>query len=201
MKLNDNTELFQTEIPSNKWLTKDTDKEVIRAVSVDVADPENLTPEEELVMHKLIDFTRYSQDAELNKEDGHDYLRPAVGLAAPQIGANINMYYIRFDLGEEKEEYAMINAKITSKSKQITALDDGEGCLSVDVDHEGIVPRAYKVVVEGYDYITKEYVQLTMRHYRAIVFQHETEHNEGHLYYDRINTSDRWKTEKDWILI
>ncbi|WP_245594776.1 peptide deformylase [Mesoplasma photuris] len=201
MKLDIEKDLLQSEIPTNKWLVKDDNKKIIRSTSVNVADPANLKPEEELIMQRLIDFTRYSQDPILNKEDGKDYLRPAVGLAAPQIGANLNMFFARFEYTEEGEEYAMINAKIIAKSEQIVALEDGEGCLSVEVDREGIVPRAYKIIVEGYDYLTKKNVQLTLRQYRSIVFQHELEHNIGKLYYDHINNDDPWFIQKDWILI
>ncbi|WP_084340172.1 peptide deformylase [Mesoplasma seiffertii] len=203
MKLDINKDLLQPEIPTNKWLVKDDNLKVIRSVSPDVADPKNLTSEQKICMQRLIDFVRYSQDPILNNEENQDYLRPAVGLAAPQIGYNYNMFFVRFEFEKNGvgEEYAMINPKIIAKSEQITALEDGEGCLSVDVDHEGIVPRSFKIVVEAYDYFTNELVELTLRGYRAIVFQHEIDHNQGHLYYDLINPTDPQYAEEKWILI
>ncbi|KNG78986.1 peptide deformylase [Mycoplasma sp. HU2014] len=195
-------DLLQNNRPSNSWLFKDTNKEVIRNTCKQIKDPANLTQEEELVMKKLIDFVVVSQDENENKKDSDDYLRPAVGLAAPQIGSNIDMFYVRFNWDEDDiEEYAMINTKLISKSSQIVALKDGEGCLSVDHDHTGIVPRSYKIVVEGYDWLTKQYVTLTLRGYCAIVFQHEMEHNIGKLYYDRINKQDPMFSKDDWILL
>jgi len=76
-------------------LVFDTNKKVIRGQSPDVADAKNLTADEEKIMNRLIDFVRYSQDGVLNNPDNKDYLRPAVGLAAPQIGANMNMFFAR----------------------------------------------------------------------------------------------------------
>ncbi|AUM62916.1 peptide deformylase [Spiroplasma monobiae] len=202
MKLDLAKDLLQNEIPTNKWLWKDTQPEVIRNKSVDVELP--LNKENELVMNKLIDFVRYSQDPSLNKKENEDYLRPAVGLAAPQIGSNTNMFFARFEWdieGNDVEEFAMVNAKIVAKSDQIGCLSDGEGCLSVDKDHKGIVPRSYKIQVKGYDWLTKEEVDLTLRGYHAIVFQHELEHNQGQLYYDRINEQEPNFKDESWIVI
>ncbi|AHI53201.1 peptide deformylase [Spiroplasma culicicola] len=202
MKLDITKDLLQTEIPTNKWLWKDSQPEVIRNQSVDVALP--LNEEHTLVMQKLIDFVRYSQDGELNQKTNSDYLRPAVGLAAPQIGSNTNMFFVRFEWDEENgdvEEFAMINPKIIAQSEQITYLNGGEGCLSVDVDQHGIVPRSYKIQVTGYEWLTEQEVTLTLRGYQAIVFQHEIEHNHGKLYYDRINQKDPQLTEENWIMI
>ncbi|ATZ18593.1 peptide deformylase [Williamsoniiplasma somnilux] len=202
MKLDITKDLLQKDIPSNSWLVKDTNPQIIRSISTNVQNPEQLTSEEENCMQRLIDFTRYSQDEVLNHSGNADHLRPAVGLAAPQIGLNKNMFFVRVDWGNnEIEEYAMINAEIISKSSQMTALEDGEGCLSVDHDWEGIVPRHYKIIVRGYDYLAHEYVELKLRSYVAIVFQHELEHNIGKLYYDRIDKDKPNHIEDDWILI
>ncbi|AUF83385.1 peptide deformylase [Mesoplasma syrphidae] len=201
MKLDLNKDLLQKEIPTNKWLVKDSNVKIIRSVSPDVEDPNNLSLEQEDCMNKLIDFVRYSQDPILNSEENDDYLRPAVGLAAPQIGYNYNMFFVRFEFDKVGEEYAIINPKITAKSEQITALEDGEGCLSVNIDHEGIVPRSFKIVVEAFDYFSKQYIELTLRSYRSIVFQHEIEHNQGKLYYDLINKEEPHYTNEKWILI
>ncbi|ATZ17072.1 peptide deformylase [Williamsoniiplasma luminosum] len=212
--------LLQKEIPSNKWLIKDANEKIIRAFSSNVEDVNNLSVEDEICMQKLIDFVRYSQDSILNDANNPDHLRPAVGLAAPQIGVNKNMFYMRIewpvfndedDINEDEtstdnvevsiEEYAMINPKYLAKSAQICAIESGEGCLSVDGDREGIVPRAYKIDVEGYDYLTKKNVKLTLRGYSSIVFQHELDHNEGNLYYDLINKDDANYVDESWILI
>jgi peptide deformylase len=210
MEQNKQKDLLQPEIPSNTWLIKDTDKKIIRSISLDVENPQKLTVQELKTISELIDFVRYSQDPELNQEENPDHLRPAVGLAAPQIGVNKNMFYMRIEWPNEEdgkqeevtiEEYAMINAKIIARAKQITALENGEGCLSVDDDRSGIVPRAYKIMVEGYDFIQQKNLQMTLRGYTAIVFQHELDHINGHLYYDHINENEPFYVGEDWILI
>lgn len=193
--------LLQDEKPSNKWLFKDTNKEVIRSISPDVELP--LSEENEIVMKKLIDFVRWSQNDTINSKTNGDYLRPAVGLAAPQIGSNTNMFFARFDWeGEDKaEEFAIINPKIIATSPQIVYLDGGEGCLSVDKDKKGFVPRSYKIEVVAYDWLTQKDIKLTLRGYHAVVFQHEIEHNQGKLYYDRINKEEPHYKEEDWMSI
>ncbi|AVN60568.1 peptide deformylase [Mesoplasma entomophilum] len=194
--------LLQTEIPSNNWLTKDDNKEIIRSVSSKVADVNNLTEDEELTMKKLIDFVVASQDEKFNYEGKEDYLRPAVGLAAPQIGINKDMFYIRFNLPDDKiEEYAMINTEYIAKSSRIAALEEGEGCLSVDEDKHGIVPRAWIISVKGFDWLRKEWVELKLKDYRSIVFQHEMDHNIGNLYYDHINNEDPEFIGDDWVIL
>ncbi|AHI54069.1 peptide deformylase [Spiroplasma sabaudiense Ar-1343] len=194
-------DLLQKERPSNEWLFKDNNTEVIRSVSSDVQTP--LSEDHDLVMRKLIDFVRVSQCKTLNKKGSPDFLRPAVGLAAPQIGSNTNMFFARFEWekNEEAEEYAIINGRITASSPQVVALEGGEGCLSVDSDHPGVVPRSYKISVEGIDYFTNQAVTLNLRGYKAIVFQHELLHNQGVLYYDLINKDDPEFIDEDWILL
>ncbi|WP_174519106.1 peptide deformylase [Spiroplasma turonicum] len=206
-------DLLQKEIPSNKWLWKDDKPEVIRNKSIDVEIP--LVEEDEITIKKLIDFVRYSQDPILNNKENKDHLRPAVGLAAPQIGVNKNMFFARFEwkkkrkneeTGEvekyiEAEEYAMINAKIIASSPQLSYLEGGEGCLSVDKNYEGLVPRNYKIQVEGYEWLSKKSINITLRGYRAIVFQHELDHNNGNLYYDRINKEEPFYAEDDWYVV
>ncbi len=193
--------MLQNEIPTKNWLVFD-DTPSIRQPSIDVS--VSLTPENELVMQKLIDFVRYSQDPQ--KNSGHT-IRPAVGLAAPQIGHNLKMYYIRIEETDDKTEdkkiieHAMINPKIIGKSEQIACTEEGEGCLSVNGDKEGFVPRSFRIIIEGYDYLKQQQVTITARSYEAIVFQHEQAHLEGKLYYDLINKKAPWTKKSDWIIV
>ncbi|WP_342269018.1 peptide deformylase [Spiroplasma endosymbiont of Aspidapion aeneum] len=204
MKFNKPYYFKQLEKPSNSWLFKDTNKEVIRKQSRNVMNVEILNDDEIICMNKLIDFVKYSQDENENiEENNNDYLRPAVGLAAPQIGVNKNLFYIRIDNHEEKplKEIAAVNAKIISKSVQICAIKVGEGCLSVDNDQKGIVPRNFKIEVEYWDQLKNEHIFETLRGYEAIVFQHELDHINATLYYDHINKEEPFKMEHDWFLI
>lgn len=193
--------LLQAETPKSSWIVKDNKKSLLSGCQpVDLP----LSKEDELVMKKMIDWVRVSQDEKLNSE--HE-LTEAIGIAAPQIGANLNMYYILLPILDEKTEkvtyfeHAMINPKISGQSKQIAALKAGEACLSVDKKHEGLIPRSYKIHVSGYDYLKKQNVSLVVRGYEAIVFQHEQDHLKQHLYYHHINKKDPWHKKEDWIII
>ncbi|WP_253301482.1 peptide deformylase [Spiroplasma endosymbiont of Phyllotreta cruciferae] len=193
--------MLQNEIPNKDWLVFD-DTPSIQQSSNNVSFP--LSPENELVMQKLIDFVRYSQDLQKNDKQT---IRPAVGLAAPQIGHNIKMYYIRIEDTDDETgtkkviEHAMINPTIIGKSAQLACIEEGEGCLSVDGDKEGFVPRSFRIIIDGYDYLKQQQVTITVRSYEAIVFQHEQEHLEGKLYYDLINKKNPWLKNSDWIIL
>ncbi len=186
--------MLQNKVPNNSWLVKDNNKK-IREKSIDVKLP--LSKEDELVMKRLIDFVKFSQDSDKNK---NELVRPAVGLAAPQIGHNIKMFYINIrkdNYSKKNVEHALINPEIIGTSVKKAALEYGEGCLSVDKNHEGYVERSYKIILTGYDYLQQKNVKITVKNYEAIVVQHEQGHLNGKLYYDIININNPWKQNKD----
>lgn len=67
--------------------------------------------------------------------------------------------------------------------------DDGEGCLSVDRDVPGYVLRYARITVTGTT-LDGEEVTLRLKGLPAIVFQHEIDHLNGIMFYDRINPAD-----------
>ena len=71
----------------------------------------------------------------------------------------------------------------------------GEGCLSVNRDVEGIIPRYARVTVEGYD-IDGNKIRVRAREELAIAFQHEMDHLDGILFYDHIDKKNPFK-DKD----
>lgn len=192
---------LQIEIPSASWITEDTKPSLLKPC-VDVILP--LTPTDENIMKRMIDWVKASQDKEFN---ANNTLTEAIGIAAPQIGENIKMYYILLPIPSKDGklnyyEHALINSKIVGKSKQIAYLKKGEGCLSVTNHvYEGLVPRSYKINVTGYDYLKKKKINLTIRGYEAIVFQHEQDHLEGKLFYHHINKDNPWVNDEKWIMI
>ena len=82
---------------------------------------------------------------------------------------------------------------------QDAALGDGEGCLSVDRDVPGYVVRHARVTVE---YFNKEgeKQRVKLRGYNSIVVQHEIDHTNGIMFYDRINKDNPFAI-KDGLLI
>ena len=129
-------------------------------------------------------------------------IRPGVGLAAPQIGVSKRMFCIQ--AGDEKGEfhhYIVVNPKIISESEQLTFLPNGEGCLSVDRETEGLVMRHKKIkarcVLFNFDKADFEETVLTLTGYIAIVFQHEYAHLDGILFVDRINKANPFFVPED----
>ena len=79
----------------------------------------------------LYDYVVISSIDDLVKQYG---IRPGVGIAAPQVGVNKRMFAMNaVDFLDEKETrylFAIINPTILQKSKEMTYLPGGEGCLS-----------------------------------------------------------------------
>lgn len=139
---------------------------------------------------ELIEFLINSQDPE--KAEKYQ-LRPGVGIAAPQLNISKQMFAVHIpNEGETEEEplsLLMINPRIIRHSVKQTALQDGEGCLSVDEVYEGFVPRHKRITVEYYDVDGNKHKE-KFRGYPAIVIQHEIDHLNGILFFDHINEED-----------
>ena len=136
----------------------------------------------------LLDFIKNSQDSTLREKYN---LKEAVGIAAPQINISKKMFALHFDdFQGDSYSFVVINPKIISKSDNIIYLPDGEGCLSVIREAEGVTPRYEEVSVnflkyDPYNDLLEE-VQTTLKNYPAIVFQHEYDHIHGILFTDKL---------------
>lgn len=145
------------------------------------------------IISDMLEHLRLSQiEEEASKYD----LRPGMGLAAPQLGINEKFFVICY---EEEEgvfkDYVLINPKLISHSEELIYSSGGEGCLSVNREIPGIVPRYARVTFEGYD-IDGKLVKYRAREELAIAFQHEFDHLHGILFYDHIDPKDPYKNEK-----
>lgn len=147
---------------------------------------------------RLVRYVNDSRDDE--KADKYN-LRPAVGLAAPQVGAFIQMIVVMVDHDEETKLYCLANPKIIAHSVQAAALKTGEGCLSVEQEHPGYVIRHARVTIKAYDIFEMEEVIIKESGYTAIVLQHEIDHLNGILFYDRINNADPWDAPENLLII
>ncbi|TWI55851.1 peptide deformylase [Halalkalibacter nanhaiisediminis] len=164
---------------------------VLRQIAKEVTLP--ASKEEKKILQKMLEFVKNSQDPEIAEK--YD-LRPGIGLAAPQIGVSKRMFAVHVT-DEQDQLYSMglFNPKIISHSIEETHLDGGEGCLSVDRDILGDVPRYARITVKGTTLDDKE-VTLRLRGLVAIVFQHELDHLNGIMFYDRIEGfKDKLKKE------
>lgn len=156
------------------------------------AEPVSLPPteEEKETLKKMLQFLKNSQDEEIAKKY---QLRPGIGLAAPQIGISKRMIAVYLTDNEQLYEYTLFNPKIISHSVELTYLEGGEGCLSVDEDIPGNVPRYARVTVKGIDLDGNE-VKLRLKGLPAICFQHEIDHLDGIMFYDRIDKENPFRT-------
>lgn len=119
-------------------------------------------------------------------------LRPGMGLAAIQIGVAKRYIVIVQEVDEGFDSYIVINPKIISNSEEIIYVEDGEGCLSVNRECEGIVPRYARVTVSGYD-MDGNKIKIRAREELAIAFQHEIDHLNGILFIDKIDNKNPFK--------
>ncbi|WP_368654683.1 peptide deformylase [Ornithinibacillus sp. 4-3] len=159
-----------------------------------------LPPSEEDVelLQNMLTFLKNSQDPEISKE--YD-LRSGVGLAAPQLGINKRMFAVYFeDDNGKKYNYGLINPKIISHSVEQAYLTTGEGCLSVDREVEGYIPRYARITVKAIN-LDGEPIKLRLKGYAAVVFQHEIDHLNGIMFYDHINKKSPYTPPANAIAI
>lgn len=137
-----------------------------------------------------------------------------IGLAGPQVHEGLRIFVAGFtpdsdetdeddedDEDEEDEEdddedggdgpddhdvplMALINPEITVVGRE--TVEDWEGCLSIP-DIRGRVPRARRITVSAYNRQGKK-VELAASGFTARVIQHETDHLDGILFFDRMKS-------------
>lgn len=168
----------------------------LREKSVEVSFP--LSKEDKKLIQRAIDHLTYSQIEEYEKKY---HLRPGMGLAFPQLGFNKRIIIIVHEVEDGIfDNYVFINPEIVSESTEMIAAEAGEGCLSVNRDVEGHVPRHARITVEGYDEDGNK-IRVRAREELSIAFQHEIDHLNGILFYDRIDKNKPFYTEDEMRLI
>ena len=162
----------------------------LRKVSEEVTFP--MTKEDKKNIQDMIEFLTNSQIPELSEK--YD-LRPGMGLAAVQIGVLKRYLVIVHEVEEGKfDNYVIVNPKIVSNSLEEIYVEGCEGCLSVNRDVEGIVPRYARVTVEGYDEEGNE-IRIRAREELAVAFQHEIDHLNGIMFTDHIDKNNPYKDQ------
>ncbi|WP_425438860.1 peptide deformylase [Pelagirhabdus alkalitolerans] len=152
------------------------------------------TDEDKKLLHDMLEFVKNSQDIDMAEE--YD-LRPGVGIAAPQLGVEKRMFAVHFEDPKGRlYSGGFFNPKIASHSVEMTYLPSGEGCLSVDRDVPGIVPRYRRITLKATN-LEGDEVKFRLKDYAAIVFQHEFDHLNGVMFYDHINEADPFKAPEN----
>ncbi|HHZ17839.1 MAG TPA: peptide deformylase [Acholeplasmataceae bacterium] len=166
------------------------DNPILRNKSEPVELP--LSAEDIASIEKINEYIVNGYDPEKVEKYG---LRPAYGLAAPQIGVFKKIFVILAeDENGNTHHYAVINPKIISHSEEKIYLPDGEGCLSVDRNVSGYVHRYKRIKARTwlYDFETKTAHEevLKLENLIAVIFQHEYDHLFGILFYDHIDKAN-----------
>lgn len=154
----------------------------LRTVCDEVVFP--LTKTQRKVANEMLEYLIHSQDDDFAEIHG---LRAGVGLAAPQIGITERFFAIHtYDEYDKLYSTVIFNPKIIAHSEKQTYIPSGEGCLSVDEELPGIVPRYQKITVRGFD-IDGQPISWKVSDFIAIVCQHEIDHLNGVMFYDHFN--------------
>lgn len=170
---------------------------LLREKSEPVALP--LSAENQELLTAMLTYVKDSVDPQKSQEED---LRPAVGIAAIQLGIKKQMIAVAIQNENGNFlEYALVNPKIISHSVQNSYLKNGEGCLSVENMHEGYVYRHARITVKAYDLLQEKEITLRAKDYLAIVLQHEIDHLSGTLYYDHIDKTNPFKEDPEAVVI
>ena len=168
----------------------DEKEKILHQKSEEVTFP--LSPEDKKTIKEMIELLTDSQIPEL--ADKYD-LRPGMGLAAVQLGIKKRYFVVVHEYDEGKfDNYIIINPKIVSTSQEMIYVGEGEGCLSVNRETVGIVPRHARVTIEAYDEEGRK-IRVRGREELAIAFQHEIDHLNGIMFTDRIDKKDPFKNK------
>ncbi|HKF67447.1 MAG TPA: peptide deformylase [Vicinamibacterales bacterium] len=113
-----------------------------------------------------------------------------IGLAAPQVHEGLRLFVAVLEPGdgsdkdEPAEPIAIINPEIAVIGDEL--VEDWEGCLSIP-DIRGRVPRPRDIRMRAYDRDGRR-IELDLHGYPARVAQHETDHLDGILFFDRMQS-------------
>ncbi len=175
-------------VPDIKIL--DESNKVLHQVSKEVTFP--LDAETKKLIDDSLDYLEKSQIKEYSEK--YD-LRPGMGLSFVQLGILKRIFVISEEIEEGKfNRYVVINPKIVSQSEELIYVGEGEGCLSVNREVEGIVPRHARMTVDAFDENGDEY-RIRVREDISVAFQHEIDHLNGILFVDKIDKKNPYKNK------
>lgn len=173
-------------LPNLKIL--DEKDKTLRKVSVDATFP--LSSEDKQNIDDMITYLKMSQIEEYSKKYN---LRAGMGLAYIQIGIPKRIFVIVEELENgDFKDYILINPKIITHSEEMIYVGEGEGCLSVNREVDGIVPRYARITVSAQD-INGNPFTIRVREDISVAFQHELDHLNGILFVDKIDPKNPFK--------
>ena len=169
----------------------DEKHKILHEISKDVTFP--VSSEDRKLAEDTIKYLEMSQDEEIAKK--YD-LRAGMGLSMCQIGIMKRIFVVSEDNGDGTfERYVVINPKVLSHSEELIYVGEGEGCLSVNREVKGIVPRYARMKIKAYNEYGDEYI-IRVREDISIAFQHEMDHLDGILFVDKIDSKNPFKNKE-----
>ncbi|WP_339197956.1 peptide deformylase [Solibacillus sp. FSL R5-0449] len=146
-----------------------------------------LSAEDRQLADDMLQYLINSQDPEIAEKYN---LRGGIGLAANQVNSLKRMFALHLeDENGELLSFVAVNPKIVSHSVEQTYITSGEGCLSVDRAVPGYVYRYARITVK-FMAVDGEEKKMRLSGLPAIAFQHELDHLNGVMFYDRIDEKD-----------
>ncbi len=165
---------------------------LLKKISKEVSFP--LSSEDKKLIKDTITYLKMSQnETYIEKYD----LRAGMGMAFVQLGHLKRIFVIAYEKEDGLfEEHIIINPVVTSTSSELVYVEEGEGCLSIDRETEGIVPRSARLSLEYQD-ISGNHKEIRVREEMAIAFQHELDHLDGILFTDKIDKKNPFKNSEN----
>lgn len=116
-------------------------------------------------------------------ETMHEYA--GIGLAGPQVHESLRLFIAGIEQPDGSiRVMPFVNPEVTPVGTEQS--EDWEGCLSIP-DIRGKVVRRHAIVVRALDRRAKPF-ELELSGYPARVVQHETDHLDGILFFDRMRS-------------
>lgn len=160
---------------------------------------EVITYPNKLLRTKSKDVENFDEELHTLLDDMYETMisQNGVGLAAIQIAVPLNVLIIcppdENDVQSHENVLEAVNPKITfSEGTQLYP----EGCLSVPGFSEDI-KRHEHIIVEYFDRFGKKHTS-DAKDFLAVVWQHEIDHLEGHLFIEKLSLLKRKKFEKEY---
>jgi peptide deformylase len=155
-------------------------------------------PDKKLKQHSK-EIEAFDEALHILLDDMYDTMQDSggIGLAAVQIGVPLCALIIELydeDGNKISDLIEAINPKITAREGETKYK---EGCLSVP-EYYDEVTRNERVTVEYKDRHGNE-VRLDAEGLLAIAFQHEIDHLNGKLFFERLSILKRKKFEKEYL--
>lgn len=114
----------------------------------------------------------------------HEY--NGVGLAAPQVHSSLRVFVALLEEDPDAKTSATVIVNPEIVPNAATREEGWEGCLSIP-DIRGMVARFTDVTVKALDRDGRDF-ELRLKKFPARVAQHETDHLDGVLFFDRMKS-------------